>query len=374
MNLLFITTGYPPQADGVGDYTFNLAKEFVKGRHRVSVVCKRMPVECMACEGILVYPLVSRWNLKSVRPVVKLIKESGAEAVLLQYVPHGYSKKGLPFALALLAVAIRRLCNVRLFTFCHELYVGKEKGNPKRNLLSFLMRNITRCIVRQSDNVATSLPVSKKQLQRWVKPGRPVGLIPIPSNVPDCPATAEELEAFRRKFAGDDEVILAFFCSRRNGISLPRLLRLNDQGCKVKILIIGKSAMECPADDRVYKTGILPIDEIGWYLRISDVLILPEAPESGCSFKSGSLMAALRCGLPVLTNRGRLTDESLKDGYNIVFADFTREEAFMPVLADLVKNPEKRCRIGSNAQQTVKHISWEATCAAYTQMMELKNE
>ena len=370
MNILFITTGFPPQADGVGDYTFNLAKEFVKGGHRVSVVCKRMPVEHVVCKGIRVYSLISRWDLKSIHPIVKLIKENGAEAVLLQYVPHGYSKRGLPFALALLAVAIRRLCNARLFTFCHELYVGREKGNPKRNLLSFLMRNIARCIVRQSGGVATSLPVSKEQLQRWVKPGRPVGLIPIPSNVPDCPATAEELKTFRRKFAGDDEVILAFFCSRRNGISLPRLLRLADQGCKIKILIIGRSAMECPADDRVYKTGILPIDEIGWYLRISDLLILPEAPESGCSFKSGSLMAALRCGLPVLTNKGRLTDESLVDGYNIVFADFTREEAIMPVLADLVKNPEKRHRIGINAQETVKHISWEATYAAYMRIMQ----
>ena len=373
MKILFITNNLPPLVDGVGDYTYNIAREFSKNQHEVYIVCRNNPDINASINGIKVFPVINDWKCDCYKPIIKIIKENDIDTVSLQYVPHGFHVKGLPFPLIRLTKKIKK-CNVKLFTFCHEVYVGKEKGNPKRNLLSFLMRNITRCIVRQSDNVATSLPVSKEQLQRLVRPGRTVGLIPIPSNVPDCPATAEELKAFRRKFAGGDEVILAFFCSRRNGISLPRLLRLNGQGCKIKILIIGKSAMECPADDRVYKTGILPIDEIGWYLRISDVLILPEAPESGCSFKSGSLMAALRCGLPVVTNKGRLTDESLKDGYNIVFADFTREEAFMPVLADLVKNPEKRCRIGSNAQQTVKHISWEATCAAYTQMMELKNE
>lgn len=41
MHILFITTAFPPLVDGVGDYTYNLAQEFVNNGHQAIVVCKK---------------------------------------------------------------------------------------------------------------------------------------------------------------------------------------------------------------------------------------------------------------------------------------------------------------------------------------------
>lgn len=57
----------------------------------------------------------------------------------------------------------------------------------------------------------------------------------------------------------------------------------------------------------------MEIELLAVYLQISDILILPEDPLSGCSLKSGSLAAALQFGIPTITNSGFMTDERLSD-------------------------------------------------------------
>ena len=58
MNILFITNTLPPVVDGVGDYTLNLAKEFAKHGHKVSIVCKRNDRVKTDYEDIRVFPIV----------------------------------------------------------------------------------------------------------------------------------------------------------------------------------------------------------------------------------------------------------------------------------------------------------------------------
>ena len=99
MNILFITNTLPPVVDGVGDYTLNLAKEFAKHGHKVSIVCKRNDRVKTDYEDIRVFPIVEAWNKSTAAPVMQLIQERHIEIVSLQFVPHGYEPHGLPFGL-----------------------------------------------------------------------------------------------------------------------------------------------------------------------------------------------------------------------------------------------------------------------------------
>ena len=118
MNILFITNTLPPVVDGVGDYTLNLAKEFAKHGHNVSIVCKCDDRVKTDYEDIKVFPIVEAWNKSVAAPVIRLIRERHIEIVSLQYVPHGYDNRGLPFAIAYLAKEIKKI-NVPLYTFFH---------------------------------------------------------------------------------------------------------------------------------------------------------------------------------------------------------------------------------------------------------------
>lgn len=40
MKILFITNNFPPIVDGVGDYTYNIAKQFAEHNHKVYIIQK----------------------------------------------------------------------------------------------------------------------------------------------------------------------------------------------------------------------------------------------------------------------------------------------------------------------------------------------
>ena len=164
MRILFITNNFPLLVDGVGDYTYNLAKEFIKYGHKVTVVCRNdIRIETNA-SNMNVYPIVQKWNKYATKLIIDVIKEQKIEIVSLQYVPHGFHPKGLPSALIKIVKTIKQQ-QVKLFTFCHEVAVQPEKGNIQRTLLSYVMKHITKQILKQSDYVATSIDFYKTMIQ-----------------------------------------------------------------------------------------------------------------------------------------------------------------------------------------------------------------
>ena len=68
-------------------------------------------------------------------------------------------------------------------------------------------------------------------------------------------------------------------------------------------------------------TGFLSREEIFKYLQVSDLFIIFDAdrpPEgSGISLKSGSVAAAFAAGIPILSNRGSLTESLFQHRKNV---------------------------------------------------------
>ena len=205
--------------DGVGDYTYNLALEFVRHKHEVIVVCKRDERIDYHINGINIFPIVKVWNKQAIQPVTNVIKERQIEMVSLQYVPHGFHPYGLPFALIGLVRAIRKH-GVPLFTFCHEVCTFYGKG-LEQDIISYMMRYVTKKILINSNIIATSIKYYCEIINTLVPdyPSR-IEQIPIVSNIPEKINSREEILSLRNKVAAKNEIIIAFFGQRNIKVSL----------------------------------------------------------------------------------------------------------------------------------------------------------
>lgn len=366
MKILFITNNFPPIVDGVGDYTYNIAKQFVKHNHEVYVICKSNSQINTTVHGMNILPIVNKWDYTCYKPIIKLIKEKAIDVVSLQYVPHGFNPKGLPFSIIKLTKEIKTL-NTKLFTFFHEVSVNKEKGNIKRTVLSLMMQYISKRIIENSDYIATSIEYYKDMMLKLVCNRKYIPLIPIASNIPETQLSKEELLTLKKKLAPNNEIIISFFGIRNIQTSIDVISELKDIGYKLKVLLIGKTSNNLPKNlpNDTIKTGTLDLAEIDKYFKISDIFILPQDNIYGCSFKSGSFATGLKNRLPVITAKGKMTSKILENRKNIIFTDFNKREEIKNSILFLINNKSIASCIGNEAYNIVKDFSWEETYKKY---------
>lgn len=367
MNILFITNTIPPVVDGVGDYTLNLAKEFVKHRHNVSIVCKRDDRVKTDYEDIKVFPIVEAWNKSAAAPVIRLIQERHIDIVSLQYVPHGYDNKGLPFSIAYLAKEIKKI-NVPLYTFFHEVCIGRGKWYQfHRNIGAFLMASIAKQIALNSTFVGTSIEHYKKRLKALNIDD--VSLMPIPSNVPIIYANDSDKKKLKESIACKDDTIITLFGNRDFSIVVDAIKSIIKNGANIKVIALGKANSSIPKEDFIYFTGPMEIDCLALYLQITDILILPEDSSSGCSLKSGSLAAALQFGIPTITTKGFMTDNKLSDLF--LFARENTANEYISLINKLIGNNDLSDKLKNISMDFAKHLTWEAVYNKYMKSLSI---
>lgn len=369
MKILFITNNFPPIVDGVGDYTYNIAKQFSEHGHEVFIICKKNLKINTEISRIEVLPIIDKWDLSCHKPIIRFIKDKKIDVVSLQYVPHGFHPKGLPFPIIKLTKEIKK-SNTKLFTFFHEVSVEKEKGNIRRTLLSIVMQYISKRIIENSDYVATSIEYYRNMMLKLVPYKKNIPLIPIASNIPETTLSEKDLLDLKKRIAPNNEVIISFFGIRNIQNSVDAISSLKREGYKIKILLIGKTSKNLPKNlpyDTI-KTGVLEIEEIDKFIKVSDIFILSEG-KSGCSFKSGSLAAGLRNKLPIITSKGKLTSSVLEDRKNILFTDFNNSYKIGNTILYILNNKDISLSIGREAYNTTIDFTWNETYNKYINLL-----
>ena len=361
MNILFITNTLPPVVDGVGDYTLNIAREFARHGHKVTVVCKRDDRVRTEYDDICVCPVIEAWNKATVGTVIRLINEKHIKIVSLQYVPHGYDNRGLPFAIAYLAKQIRKI-NVPLYTFFHEVCIGRGKWyQVHRNIGAFLMATIAKRIASNSTFVGTSIEHYKKRLKKLKI--EEVSLIPIPCNVPIVYATDSDKDKLKESIACKENTIITLFGNRDFSVVIDAIKAIIKNGANIKVIALGKTNASIPKEDFIYFTGPMEIESLALYLLITDILILPEDSSSGCSLKSGSLAAALQFGIPTITMKGFMTDSILTDLF--LFAEENSVDEYITLINKLMENRVLADELKNNSLEFAKHLTWRAVYDKY---------
>lgn len=368
MTVLFITNSLPHLVDGVGDYTYNIAREFAKHGHVVHVVCRNKEEIRDDYEDIHIAKIVRKWNRQAGRQIADYIRENGIEVVSLQYVPYAYDPKGLPFGLVMALKEIKK-CGVHLMTFCHEVCIGLwDKHSIKNVLYAATMQYITKQVLICSDSVATSIEHYARKIRQLSPKHKDVVCIPIASNVPTTTKSDEELIDLRRSVADNDQQkIIGFFGSRDCETSIKAIEELQKEGHDLKMLFIGKVSEKTlsliPND--AYTTGILDIEDIDQYLRIADVIVIP--CKNGISFKNGVFAAALNADKPIITALGFMTDEDLYNVKDLAFADFDNIGRIKETLLSVLKS----CHEQSERYIEIKEVcSFNNVYAKYLEVFD----
>ncbi|MDQ3547316.1 MAG: glycosyltransferase [Chloroflexota bacterium] len=292
--VLFVTGEYPPLPGGIGDYTANLRLALAAMGIRTAVLSSR------GADGEDVLT-VQRWNWATAGRVLQIARREQADVVHIQYQAGAF---GMHPALNLLpSLVSRRLPVVTTF---HDLRVPYLF--PKAGLLR------KTAIVRMASGSDATIVTNPADARALGNEGIDVLQIPIGPNLPP-PSRVGGVEQHTVAFFG--------FAARSKGIielihaladmrePRPVLLLVGAQGTPAPINDIVPASeidrLAGDADVQVRRTGFLPAPAASEALARADVIVLPFA--DGASLRSGSLLAALQSGRPVVTTASRTASD-----------------------------------------------------------------
>ncbi|TWV95680.1 glycosyltransferase [Chitinophaga pinensis] len=323
MKIVFLCGSLEPGRDGVGDYSRRLASELIRKQHEVAIVALNDRRITAVYQG-------SQASNEIKIPVLRLpaamderkrfdyagdfIKQFGPDWVSLQYVPFSFEKRGLPFSFS---NHLKRIDgNFRWHIMFHELWVGLYGySNFKLKMLGLLQKLIIKQMLSaiKPESVTTSIGIYKKSLG-W----KDVNLIPLFSNIPIVtphPVQSDRsgnitaihfgtftssLEDYKR------QIDFLSAIGEKTGKTVC-LQVIGDGGAyKEKALEISRQLL---GKENVVDCGFQSEESVSGYMLKADVGI--SRADYALFGKSGSSMAMLEHGLPVLLRGDRPEDDMI---------------------------------------------------------------
>ena len=372
MKIIFLTHNYVPTICGIGDYTYHLANEMVKRGAEVSIICfsDQNPVEE---NNIKVYPKIKKWNYTGVQETLKLIKSIQPDWLMVQYVPHGFQRKGLPFASVLFYRALSKI-NVSVLTFFHEVKIRPEHA-LKTKILSYIQTQIADRISKRSLRIVTSIDYYKNYL---AKSAKTISVIPIGTNILPIELTNDAKNNLKEKYQinGDTKVICTFG-NRDVSNYLKAFDELSIEHPNFIWLICGKNSTPLEtlkSKSYIRYAGKMSSEDVYKHLLLGDVFFMPDDINSdgqgGTSNKSTALACALSLGIPVVGTKGDMNNDLLKDGDNILLPDIRNKEDLFGALKSCFDSPEFASKLGKNARHLYENnLRWEVISDQYLAIM-----
>lgn len=327
MKIVFLCGSLEPGRDGVGDYSRRLACELIRKQHDVAIIAindRKITIPyngLQSSNGIDVPVMRLPAGMDEKERFVhagNYIKDFGPEWVSLQYVPFSFEKRGLPFSFSRHLKSLDK--NIKWHIMFHELWVGLYGySNFKLKVLGLMQKVIIRQMLAaiNPESVTTSIGIYKKNLG-W----KEVNLIPLFSNIPVANIQPEEQQH-------SDNLIAIHFGSFTGALDDYRrqvdflnaigektgrtvcLEILGDGGThKDKAVDISRQAF---GEENVIDCGFLSEESISTHLLKADIGI--SRADYLLFGKSGSAMAMLEHGLPLLLRGERPKDDMISDNF-----------------------------------------------------------
>lgn len=369
MTLLLLCNRFPPAVDGVGDYTFNLAKALSRAGVRVHIICRTQNL-IDSIEGVSVYPVVESWNNKAGRDILELLPKIKPDWVGIQYVPTGFQRRGMPLGLPGLVGALKKR-GCRVFTMFHEVKVRKH--GIRSCLTGSIQHRIAQALCRYSDKTITSIELYARLLGTYQEQ---TAIIPVGPNAFPEPADLAEQQEFQSPAAFEGWPVLCTFGDRDLRSLLVAVQQLLPDFPDLRLIICGKNRTQADRQQFPFAipTGYLMPAEIRACLKAGDLFILPDPVSpggyGGSSNKSGSLAAAFAAGLPILGTRGNLNNALLKHGKNIFLVDRPNAGMLKTAIKTLLEQPELRKALGMAGRTLYSnHLAWQVLADRYLHVL-----
>jgi len=383
MKLLLISRDFPNMFGGVSDYTCHLSRALAEKGENVYVLTSSNEKVSRNIEGgsVKVLPVIKKWGFLGMPQIIREIKNINPDWVLLQYVPYMYNYYGIPVWIAILAFLLR-FKNHKLVTTFHEVAIRFDVKKPKYWGIAIIERLIAYTLCICSTKIVVSIEYFKKMLKpfKYKIVRIPVGSSVLPGEVPEV-----KKKTLHQKLAPNGDFIISSFGSgaywRRNDILLKAVKECLNMGFdRLKVFIIGKASTDknllhivnkLNLEKIVHFTGVLSPEEIYKYLAVSDLFIFLDTDAyGGINTKSTSLAAAYAAGLPIIGNKGILTDGFFKDKENIYLINSVDFREVAGSILELFKNQDLYNTLKRGSEESYKNIlSWDRISERYTEIL-----
>ena len=310
--------GFPPQIDGIGDYTWHLGRELARLGHPIQVLTSRIFGDKQNTLPAITPPspgsgvTVSRCFDPHRPATLRGLQDHLAhdlDWLVLQYNPFGFGPRGFtPWLITALREIRRRMGLAVMF---HETFVPPW---PWRFAIMRLwqlpqfwaLTHLAHTIFVSSERWITQVHAFKRQASCIH--------LPVGSNLPRCPSP--KAEARRRLGIAPDTTVLGAFGSA-HVTKMPHLIGVAARAVKTHfpntmVLSIGRGGptlrLAC-AGVEFRDEGVRSPDEAALCIRAMDVMLAPFV--DGLATRRGSAIAALQQGVPVCSTVTPWTDRLL---------------------------------------------------------------
>lgn len=377
MHILLITGEFPPMQGGVGDYTREMAREFVAQGHQVSVLVPAPLAAAYAGAVEQPWSVLARidgWKWGCWRQIMAVVEEVRPDVIDIQYQAAAYDMRSP--AINLLPWYLRRRPDTppTIVTF-HDLkppFLFPKAGPVRTWAVRRMAGDSAAAIVTNSEDAAAA--------GRWsfAGPGRPaVHQIPIGSNIPVQPPPGFDRAAWRARYGLEAHhfvwAYFGFLNESKGGETLLRALALAPETHQL-LMIGGRVGASDPTNQvyaarveqwiaawgleaRVHWMGYVPPAEVSAALLAADVAVLPY--RDGVSLRRGSLHAALAHGCPIVSTWPRVPLAELHPDRDILLVPPEDPAALSQAVQRLAQDPARRESIGRGARRLAGQFTWE---------------
>ncbi|HQZ88580.1 MAG TPA: glycosyltransferase [Thermomicrobiales bacterium] len=286
IHVLLVTGEYPPMAGGVGDYTERLAAWLAREGVESTILAPVGQREQVIGFG--------KWGWPAARKVADIATRVGANVVHIQYQAGAFDMH--PSANLLPCLLRDKFPTLTTFHDLRPPYLFPKAGVLRRFAILRMARASTRVVVTNPFDAATLA-------------GREIDTVEIPigPNLPppdlDLPVDRDTVAFFGLPSRAKGMIELIEAIGLIDPARRPRLMMIGDMGtASANNDLVPLAEIEQLAADlivRVDRTGYLPAQQASNALARSGVVALPF--QHGASLRSGSLLAALQSGRPVVT-------------------------------------------------------------------------
>ena len=309
MRLALLSGAFPPQFDGIGDYSWWLSQTLAEQGHEVTVLTSFAPVRHPAT-GVDVIPCFDASRSQTIRGALQSLRKKGRfDWLIVQYNPFCFGRRG--FAPWLIPALLGSGIPVAVMfheTFAVPLWPWQQVVMRIWQYPQFaLLARTGLC-----NFVSTERWLA--QVRRWAT--GPSQLLPVGSNLPLCSLTKRE--AREKLDQSPDALILGVFGfahqSKRTAWIGAAARRIHDRFPQTQVLCVGQVGQllrDVCGKTPVRDHGFLPGPEVSLRLRAMDLFLAPLT--DGISGRRGSVVAALQHGLPICSTVRNYTDTYLKN-------------------------------------------------------------
>jgi glycosyltransferase involved in cell wall biosynthesis len=358
--LYLVSSTFPPQMCGIGDYTAYLAAELAQILE-VQVLVASEKVDNLP--QIKVEKIFSTDKPQTFFSIINFILSDMPDWVILQYDPFSYGTSyGLNPYIPLAINTLKRLCpQVKIGVIVHESFI--QVHNWKTAALSKCLNTQLWLIGYAADVIFTVIESWVSILTSWF-PNKLIQHLPVSSNIPQVSVYKNEV----RESLGisPQTIVLGMFGRVKRVRRLDHIInavkKIQAEGFEVLVMYIGHDTVGAKSglkDVPLLAEGPFSSEEISRRFAAMDIYLMPI--DEGVSTRNTSLMTGLQHGIPTVATFGSSTDSMLmqENGKAMFLVDVNTPDDFARAVLELAANPLQRKLLSDGAKELFdREFAW----------------